>query len=278
MSYGSEKRKHVNYQLLVLDLDGTLTNNEKIITPRTLRALEKFQVRGGKVVLASGRPTYGIVPLAEEIALKRHGGYILAFNGARIIEASTGRTVFDQLLEAENIVPLYDAAMRHGMQILTYQGEGIIATDINDAYVREEAMINKMPLTKVDNFVASVVEPINKCLIVGDPEKLAVVCEELSAALSGKMNIYRSAPYFLECVPLGVDKAESLSKLLPLVGCEREEVVAVGDGYNDISMIKFAGLGVAMENAAEEVKDAADLITYSNEEDGVAHLIEKLML
>ena len=92
------------------------------------------------------------------------------------------------------------------------------------------------------------------------------------------MSVYRSAGFFLECVPLGIDKARSIERLISTLNISREEIIACGDGYNDQSMIRFAGLGVAMANASREVQDTADYITYSNEEDGVAHVIEKFIL
>lgn len=92
------------------------------------------------------------------------------------------------------------------------------------------------------------------------------------------MDVYRSAGFFLECVPPGIDKAHSLERLFDIVGVSREEVIACGDGYNDQSMIRFAGLGVAMANAPKDIQDTADYITYSNEEDGVAHVVEKFVL
>lgn len=94
--------------------------------------------------------------------------------------------------------------------------------------------------------------------------------------LQGRISVYRSEPYFLELVPLGIDKARSLAVLLERLGLTREEMVAMGDGYNDLSMIRFAGMGVAMANAQEPVRKAADYITLSNDEDGVAVAVEKL--
>jgi hypothetical protein len=91
------------------------------------------------------------------------------------------------------------------------------------------------------------------------------------------MNVYRSAAFFLECVPLGIDKAKSLDRLIKTLDIKREEIIACGDGYNDLSMIEFAGLGVAMANASKDIQDKADFITYSNEEDGVAHVVDKFI-
>lgn len=268
----------MKYKMIVLDLDGTLTNNKKEITPRTKEALMKAQAKGVKIVLASGRPTYGIMPLAEELELKKNGGFILAFNGGKIIDCSDCRTIFEQKLD-ETLVPLlYHAAKEAGMQILTYQGEGIAATDKNDKYVQEEARINKMPVEEYDDFLQQLVYPVNKCLIVGDPAPLHQLEVKLKKELEGRMDVYRSADYFLECVPLGIDKARSLDRLITTLGITKEEVIACGDGYNDLSMINFSGLGVAMSNAADDIKAQADYVTLSNEEDGIAHVVDKFIL
>ena len=173
---------------------------------------------------------------------------------------------------------LYREAMQAGMQILTYQGEGIATTKTEDPYVQEEAHINKMPLMQYDDFLHQVEYPINKCLIVGNPVPLHTLEQRLLSQLEGQMNLYRSADYFLECVPLGIDKAKSLAKLIDTLGIHREEIIACGDGYNDESMIKFAGLGVAMANAPHDIQQIADVVTLSNDNDGVGKIVEDYVL
>lgn len=267
----------MTYKAIVLDLDGTLTNNKKEITPRTREALLCAQREGMRVILASGRPTYGIRPLADELQIGQYGGYVMAYNGGCVTRWDTRAIVFNQTLDAGLVPVLYRAAKEEGQgfEILTYQGEGIAATDISNEYVRHEAFINKMPLTQYDDFVRQVRHPINKCLIVGAPTPLARLERQLAKSLQGKCSVYRSADFFLECVPCGIDKAASLARLLPTLGLTSEEIIAVGDGHNDISMIEYAGLGVAMANAADDAKATADYITLSNEEDGVAHVLRE---
>jgi hypothetical protein len=268
----------MKYKMIVLDLDGTLTNEKKEITPKTKNALMQAQAMGVKVVLASGRPTYGITALADELELSKYGGYILAFNGGKITDCRTGEVLFEQILDEQLVPVLYHAAKDAGMEILTYQGEGIAATKKENKYVLHEAFINKMPVVEYTDFLGQLVYPINKCLIVGDPSPLHELELRLVAQLDTQMSLYRSAGFFLECVPLGIDKAHSIERLLQLVGITREEIIACGDGYNDQSMISYAGLGVAMANAPKDIQDTADYITYSNEEDGVAHVIDKFIL
>lgn len=268
----------MKYKMLVLDLDGTLTNNYKEITPRTKEALMQAQAKGVRVVLASGRPTYGITPIANELMLTNHGGFILAFNGGKIIDYTSRETVFEQTIGKPEVEALYNAADKAGLAILTYQDYGIVTTQKDNNYVEHEAFINKLPVTQCDNFVEDLQYPINKCLIVGDPTPLHELELQLSKDLFGQVEVYRSAGFFLECVPPGVDKAKSLERLLAMVNIDKDDVIAVGDGFNDLSMIEYAGLGIAMDNAPEEVKSRANFVTSSNEEDGVAKVIEKFIL
>lgn len=266
------------YEMIVLDLDGTLTNSEKRITPKTKQALMRAQAAGIRVVLASGRPTYGIVPLADELEIGQYGGYIMAFNGGKIVDWASQSTVFEQKLEDKLVPVIYREAINAGMQILTYQGENIVTTDMTDKYVLKEAFINKMPVVQLDSFLDEITYPLNKCLIVGDPVPLHEFELYLRKKMEGRISVYTSAPFFLEAMPLNIDKAHSLDRLLELLNISKEKVIACGDGHNDISMIEYAGLGVAMQNAEEEVKAVSDYITLSNEEDGVGHVVEKFML
>lgn len=266
------------YKAIVLDLDGTLTNDAKEVTAKTKAALMKAQERGVTVILASGRPTYGIRSIADELEIGRYGGYVMAYNGGHICRWSDKAVIAQQELAPETVPALHEAAKGAGCEILTYQGESIAATNVRNKYVMHEAFINKMPTICYDDFPGQVIYPINKCLIVGDPKILVNLEKKISAEMAGKLSAYRSAGFFLECVPPGIDKATALDNLLKRIGIEREAAIAVGDGYNDLSMIEYAGLGVAMANAAREVQDAADYITYSNQEDGVAHVVEKFIL
>lgn len=110
--------------------------------------------------------------------------------------------------------------------------------------------------------------------MTGDPTLMLKAEEDLVEKLGDKMDIFRSAPFFLELVPKGIDKAKSLTRLLAKINLTPSDMIAFGDGYNDLSMLKLAGMGVAMENAAPEVRAEADYVTLSNEEDGIAAALE----
>ena len=264
-----------DYRLLVLDLDGTLTNSKKEISPRNLRTLLHLQQNGVRLVLASGRPTYGIAPLAEQLKMKEYGGYILSYNGGEIIDWRNNELLYKNLLPDDVLPLLYQTATDNGQTILTYDNEFILTENPDDPYVQKEAFLNKMQVRNINHFLQEVPRPLPKCLIVGEPEQLIKTEIELSLCLQTQISVYRSEPYFLELVPLGIDKARSLAVLLKKLNMTCEEMIAIGDGYNDLSMIKYAGVGIAMGNAQEPVKAAADYIAPSNDEDGVAQAIER---
>lgn len=268
----------MEYQVIVLDLDGTLTNKDKIITPKTKEALMRIQKMGKKVVLASGRPTKGISHLAEELELKQYGGYILSFNGGMMIDCATGETVFSRLLPVETNARIVELAMENRVDILTYEGEEIITNNRECPYAKTESRINSMDIREVDHMEEYVKFPVPKFLMLEDGNYLGLVEPKVKAALGKNFSVYRSEPFFLEILPKGIDKAQSLERLLEILGLKREEMIACGDGYNDLSMIQFAGLGVAMENGVLPVRQAADFVTRSNNDDGVAYVVEKFML
>lgn len=262
--------KHFPFRAIALDLDGTLTNHDKVVTPRTRQALLKAQELGTVIILASGRPTYGIVPVAECLELEKRGGYILSYNGGNIVNAKTGEKLFSQFLPDAVIPILYKYAKEKNHALLGYAGNEIITEMPDDQYVKEESRINKMNIRKVDNLLDALEPHPTKLLMTGDPTDMIKAEEELVEILGEKMDIFRSAPFFLELVPKGIDKAQSLLRLLSKINLTPADLIAFGDGYNDLSMLKLAGVGVAMANAAPEVRADADYVTLSNEEDGVA--------
>lgn len=268
------------YSIIALDLDGTLTNSEKIITLRTFDALMKAQREGVRLVLASGRPTFGIAALANQLQLADYGGYVLSYNGGRIIDWCKKTVIFSQVVDQKLVPILYDFAEKAQLPIVTYLPDAILASKNEGEYLAEEARINGMPVVVVQNFVEEAMQIAGgstKFLIPGEPELLIQLESEMKAALSEQMEVFRSAPFFLELPPKGIDKAQSLQRLLTHLGLERESLMAFGDGFNDLSMIQFAGQGVAMANAVEEVKSIADFVTTSNEEDGIAQALEQLL-
>lgn len=270
----------MQYKVLALDIDGTVMTSEKKVTQRTIDTIVQAQEQGVKVVLASGRPPQGVAPLAATLQLDRYEGYILSFNGGKIIDCKTRKTIFEQLIEPEWISRLYDAAQENHVHILSYSKDGntVVTEHPDDIYVELECRLNKLSMQHVASFKDFVRYPVNKCIMTGPGEHLATVEPRVKDLVDGHLNAFRSEPFFLEIMPNHVDKAFALQKLLELLGYGRDHLIACGDGYNDVSMLDFAGLGVAMENAQDTAKKVSNFITRSNDEDGVAHAVEKFIL
>ena len=269
------------FRLIALDLDGTLTNSDKVITPHTFEVLMRAQAAGVRLVLCSGRPTYGIAALARQLKLEENGGFVLSCNGANIIDWTTGELLFCQPLEARFLPQLLELAEAHGLPLLTYRDDCILATRNDSVYLDEEARINQMPVEVTTDFIAEASRlegGAPKCLIPGDPELLVELEEKMKTIFGDTLSISRSAPFFLEIMAPGVGKDHSLARLLAYLALSREQLIAFGDGFNDLTMLRFAGMGVAMANAADEVKAVADFVTLSNDEDGVGHAVEQWVL
>lgn len=267
----------MKYEMLVLDLDGTLTNSEKKITPPTREAIIEIQESGKKVVLASGRPTPGITPLAEELHLKDYGSYILSFNGARIIDCRTGESIYNKTVPNNVIPEIYEMVKDYDVDLITYTDTEILSGIKPNQYTEIESRICNLDIVSVNNFAEAIDFPVNKLLIPGDPSLTVQLEKILKEKFHSFLNIYRSEPFFLEIMPQNIDKAHSLQKLLNSIGMTAEQMICCGDGYNDLTMIEYAGLGVAMENAQPIVKEKADYVTKSNDEDGVLYVIDQFM-
>ena len=269
----------MKYKLLVLDVDGTLLNDEREISKRTLAALLKVQQMGVRIVLASGRPTYGLMPLAKTLELGNYGGFVLSYNGCQIIKAQNGEILFERRINPEMLPYLEKKARKNGFAIFTYHDDTLITDSPDNEYIKNEALLNKLKIIREDEFSTAIDFAPCKCMLVSDKEKALIGLEQhWEKRLAGTLDAFRSEPYFLEVVPCGVNKANTLGALLEHLGVTREEVIAVGDGVCDVTMLQLAGMGVAMGHSQDSVKVCADYVTASNEEDGVALAVEKLIL
>ena len=269
----------MKYKLLVLDVDGTLLNNEKEISKRTLAALLKVQHMGIRIVLASGRPTSGIMPFAKALELGNFGGYILSYNGCQVIKADTGEVMFERRINPEQIPYLEKKSRKNGFSIFTYHDDYILTDNADDLYIRKEAWLNHLKIMEEPEFSIAIDFAPCKCVLVSDDyEALRGLENHWKRRLAGVLDVFPSEPYFLEVVPCGVDKANTLALLMDQLGVKREEVIAIGDGVADVTMLQLAGKSVAMGHAPDSVKICADYVTASNDEDGVAQAVEKLIL
>jgi Cof subfamily protein (haloacid dehalogenase superfamily) len=269
----------MSYKMIAMDLDGTLTNSEKVITPKTKEALMKAQEQGIRLVLASGRPTRGIENLAEELELKKYGGFILSYNGGQVIECATGKILHSQTIPAKVCQRVVALARIFYANLVTYDGADLVCLEKYDMYADIEAKINDMNIVQPDNYEQAISAfEVPKFMMLEDEHHLVRIQNAIKPVLNQYCECFTSAPYFLEITPKGIDKGKSMDILLDYVGITRKELVSFGDGMNDLPMIGIAGLGVCMANGRDELKKAADYVTSSNDEDGIAKVLYEKVL
>lgn len=266
----------MSYKLLVLDVDGTVTNSAKAVTKKTREAIIRLQERGVRVVIASGRAPNGVFPIAQALHLPRFKSYILAFNGAKIVDLQTRACIYEKFLPSCIPENLFKDSLKYRLGFLTYSDATLAAGTKPDRYMALESRISDMPIEYHRNFRPDGAHPVNGCLLTGKPAHIAQLEPVIADKYAAEAEIFRSEPCFLEVVPKGVDKGHSLKRLLRLLDIRWEQVVCCGDSFNDITMVKLAGVGVAMANAQNAVKEAADYVTKNdNDHDGVAEVIER---
>ena len=263
----------MKYKLIAFDIDDTLLNRQKRVTDRTKAALMKAQENGVKLVVASGRLPCGVRPYAEQLDVFSHGGYYISYNGGVVFDSS-GSVISAAYLDSKYIKPVYEILRPTNVTTMVHKGDVIYADRKVNAYTHVESDVIGIPLNPVDDIAEFVDWQLHKILLGGEPEELKSVEQKLLDKLGGEVDIYFSAPWFLEVMPKGINKGIGIEKICDHMGISTDEVIAFGDSFNDISMIRTAGVGVAMGNAEQELKDCADYITDDCDSDGIAKALE----
>jgi len=265
------------YKLIAIDMDGTLLNDAKQISPGNFDAIQQASKNGVKVVLASGRPLVGFKRYLEELNLVSQDNYAVAFNGA-LVQTSEGNEIISRTtLTLEDYKYLYNLSKKLKVNIHALTETSVISPK-DTKYTRHEAEINHIPndIIAVDQVDGNTI--IVKVMFVDEPEIIEEIMDKIPEEVRIKYTVVRSAPFYLEFLHKSVNKGAGVAALAEKLNIKQEEVICIGDAGNDIHMIKYAGLGVAMGNAFPEVKKVANFITKTNEQDGVAYIINKFIL
>lgn len=270
-------------KMIGLDLDGTLLNDRKEISPRTLSALRAVVSEGVTVLVATGRPWTGV---PEGLRSFPGMDYALTSNGARIVETQSGKVIAEHLLSAELAQKALEICRKYDTLTEVYfDGQGYADREKmahveryhRNPSMREYMLSTRKPVENVTELVKKENRGLDKVqALFADMEERAAAWQELDRECG--FELVGSLRYNIEINAAGVNKGTGLVDLGRMLGIRREEIMACGDGDNDTLMLREVGFGVAMANAEEQVKAAADYITLSNEEDGVAEAIEKFVL
>jgi len=268
-------------EILFLDLDGTLLNDQKEITPGNRAAIQMAQNSGCRVVVASGRPLPSALAQARQLGLAGAGCYVIAYNGAVIYDCAREREVFRLTLELDALFALFDEANRRGLHIQTYDRSSVLVEPrCVDREVRRYCQLIGMEFRVVEN-IRQITEPPVKALCIDLEcwEALENLRQWANTHLDGQIHCMFSSRTYLEVVPSGANKGRAAEALCRTLDIPMENAAAVGDEVNDISMLQAAGTGVAMRNAVPEVKKAADYVTErDNNHDAIAEVIQRFLV
>lgn len=268
--------------ILFLDLDGTLLNDRKEVTPGNRRAIGEALDRGRRIVVTSGRPLKSSLALARRLDLAGDGCYVIAYNGAVIYDCRAERAVFRRTLDLEDLYRIYDEAARRNIYIQTYDREDVVIEPrCGEDNARRYCAAVGLDWRYIKDVRRDLSAPPVKALLVDyqDRAPLEEMERWLREEMAGRVDCFFSCPYYLEAVAVGMNKGAAVRELCALLGTDIGASVAAGDENNDVSMIRAAGLGVAMANGVQSAREAADYVTErDNNHDGIEEIIRKFLL
>ena len=267
----------MKYKLIAMDLDGTLNNDEKQITEVTKAALMAAQQKGVRLALASARPSPGLYRERDALRLQDHEGILMSYNGGRIVDAASGKVLFETSMPLDETKAVLRELEKLPVTPILDDGVQFYVTDRNAYMVEYECWNNQMVCSEVENLADFLSFAPVKILMSVQPDLLKDVQAQIAAFLPEDLTVVQTAAFYLEVIPKVINKGQGIHDICRTLDISPEEVIAFGDAANDIPMLQAAGVGVAMGNAAEAVKAAADKITLTNNEDGIAAALAELL-
>jgi Cof subfamily protein (haloacid dehalogenase superfamily) len=258
-------------KLIAIDVDGTLLNDQHKVSSFTLDTLHKARDRGCQIILASGRGPQNGLPVMDEMGLE---GWMITHNGAVTVDSRSKEVISRFPMTLEQVWPVIEYAREHQIHfdICTDFDQFIESLADEVAMMYERFGIKPIRLERFEGWEESVV----KFTLFGNDEQLNRAFLEISPRLTD-LNVIRSGIPFIDISHRLASKGNALKEVCETAGISREDVIAFGNYFNDVDMIQYAGIGIAMDNSPEGVKRAADQIAPSNNEDGVARTLKRLL-
>lgn len=274
-------------QAIILDIDGTLLNDDKKISPETKKALITAQQNGVKLILASGRPTTGMHLYAEQLEMETYHGLLVSYNGAKVVDCQTKEELFNQTLTIAEGKAVLEHMKQFEVKVMIDKDDYMYVNNVYDCYIpykdeeiniiQYESRGGNFKLCEKEDLAAFLDYRINKILTAGDPDYMQKNYQAMMAPFKNTLNCVFTADFYFEFTAKNIDKAKALDTVLTPMGIHAENIIAFGDGHNDITMVKYAGTGIAMDNAVPELKAVANSITLSNNKDGIAHVLNNFI-
>ncbi len=268
----------MSIKLIAIDIDGTLVNNNREITPEVFEAVQKAKAAGVKIVIATGRPLLGVQNILEALNLLDAGDYVITYNGALVQATATGEAFIDEPLTYDDYLDIEMESRRLKTPLHSITMSTVYTHNRNiSKYTINEAYITGLPL-KYRTAEEMAKHEIIKMMYIDDPDKLDATIAKLPQRFRERYTIVKSTPFYLEILNKDASKGLAVQHLAEKLGISYEETMAIGDEENDRSMLEAVGNPVVMANGNPELKKIAKYITKSNEDSGVAHAINEWVL
>lgn len=268
-------------KLVAIDIDGTLVTDDKQLTTETIEAINQATEQGVKVVLCTGRPLNGVQDYLKKLCLDNQAeSYVITFNGS-LVQNTNGDIIVRHTVSFNDYLDMELLARKIGLHFHAETDQFIYTANRDiSPYSIAESFLVRTPIKyrTVEEMTPAL--SISKGMIIDDPELISKALDEkaVPADFFNRFYIVRSEPYFLELMNKDASKGNAIRDLAAQLDIKQEEIMALGDQENDLTMIDYAGLGVAMGNAIDEVKEHADQMTLTNQENGVAAAINQYVL
>lgn len=265
-------------KLVAIDLDGTLLDPDKNITDEVKAAVAAAKAAGVKIVICTGRPLPGVIPILKELNLRETGDFVITYNGGLVQRADTGEAFIEKKLTRDDVLDIDNFARKERLPMMGITRDGIYTAqrDIGKYIVFESNMVH-MPLhVRLPEEIAEL--DVVKCMIVDDPYKLDIGIAELPFEWFERFNLVKSTPFYLEFNNHTVSKGNAVLALADKLFLSNDELMAIGDEENDRSMLEAVGNPVVMANGKDDLKKIATHVTKSNAESGVAYAINEWVL
>ncbi len=264
----------MKYRLMAVDIDGTLLDSDNVLRDETVTAIRLGVEKGLLFTIATGRPIQGVEQYNTKLGLDLP---YITYNGAMVVMGKSKEILYEQCLSYEDAKNIYSLGLSYGTTIIVWSKNTLYVSAL-DGRSQKYSELARTPAVLISDIDSVLKAGATKMLWYDEAENIARFEAELAGRMGDGINFHTSKPIFLEFVDRKASKAIAMEKLGGHFGIKREEMIAIGDGDNDLSMIEYAGLGIAMANAKDSVKKKADYITLSNDEHGVAHAIYEFIL
>lgn len=262
------------YKLIAVDMDDTLLDNKLRISERSIEAVRKVRASGINITLATGRMFCSVKPYAEQLGINLP---LITYQGALVKNALSEEVLLHKAVPLNLARQVITSVKEYGYHINVYINDKLYVEKITPEG-EHYSEICGIELNAVGDLLGFLQHPPTKVLIISSEEKIDQLQNDMKPIYGEQLHITKSKPHFLEFSHPEATKGHALAMLANYFGVQREQVMAIGDGYNDVEMLEFAGMGVVVGNARDEIKALADYVAPSNEEEGVAEVLEKLVL